>query len=155
MPLGQGIVQLLAAIPARIEMSGHSPTWRITGESFEAALGYARECLDDPAVTDARLRDRWWPRVTLTVTTDPELAAAAPPLGSLRAEVEDALRPPEAGSEPVRTAVAASAAAEDETPPADPEETLSALEAIFTHQEELRVARDRIPRQRGRSRSKE
>ena len=67
MPLGQGIVEVLRAIPPRIEVTGHGPTLRITAGSFDAALDDARERLDEPAVLDCELRYRFWPRVTLTV----------------------------------------------------------------------------------------
>lgn len=86
MPLGQGIAEILEAIPARIEVSGHAPTWRITGASFDAVLEYVEECFEDATVLACHRRDRLWPRVTLTVTTDPKLAARAPTLDDLRAE---------------------------------------------------------------------
>jgi len=79
MPLGRGIVELFEAIPDRIEVSGHAPTWRVTGGSFDAVVAYSDEAFDDPTVVAREDRSRWWPRVTLTVTTDPALAAQAPP----------------------------------------------------------------------------
>jgi hypothetical protein len=120
MPLGRDIVDVFEAIPERIEVSGHRPTWRVTGGSFEAALEYARDAFDGSAVVARDDHGRWWPRVTLTVTVDPALVAAAPPLGSF-------LDPEE--SEP------------------DPDIPL-VLERIFAHQEERRMARLRIPAQR-------
>ena len=38
MPLGKGIVEVFGAIPDRIEVSGHEPTWKVTGGSFEAGI---------------------------------------------------------------------------------------------------------------------
>ena len=84
MPLGRGIVEVFEAIPERIEVSGHRPTWRVTGGSFEAAFDYAREAFGGVAVVAREDRGRWWPRVTLTVTVDPALVATAPPLGFVR-----------------------------------------------------------------------
>lgn len=80
MPIRRGIVDLVEAIEDRIEVAGHAPTWRVTGGSFESALRFAREAYDDPVVISRTNRNRWWPRVTLTVTTDPELAADTPDL---------------------------------------------------------------------------
>ena len=80
MPLGRGIVEVFEAIPERIEVSGHGPTWRVTGGSFESALAFAQEAFGDTVVVAREDRSRWWPRVTLTVTQDPELAAEAPPV---------------------------------------------------------------------------
>lgn len=99
---------MLAAVRTRVEVSGHGPTWKVTAGSFEDALEYARGRFGDLTVLDRGDRDRWWPRVTLTVTTDSGLAESAPPWDEL-----------------ARPAVPAS------------------LEAIFAHQEELRVARQR------------
>lgn len=163
MPLGQGIVEVLRAIPPRIEVTGHGPTVRVTAGSFDAALDYARECYGDPAVLDCMLRYRFWPRVTLTVTTDPGLAAAAPPLEELR----DRLQEQEAGVRASRGAHRAVPGAHRAEPvPATPEEPvggpagpaaaepprepgLSTLEEIFAHQELQRQQRARIPTQRG------
>ncbi len=163
MPLGQGIVEVLRAIPPRIEVTGHGPTVRITAGSFDAALDYARECYGDPAVLDCALRYRFWPRVTLTVTTDPGLAAAAPSLEELRVRLQQE----EAGvrasrgahraapgahrAEPVAASVDPFAAPAE--PPGDSGEQgepgLSTLEEIFAHQELQRQQRARIPTQRG------
>ena len=82
MPLARGIAELWEAIPERIEVSGHAPTWRVSGGSFESALAYARDAYDHPVVLAREDRSRWWPRVTLTVSTDPALVATAPPLAS-------------------------------------------------------------------------
>src|SRR3954454_6569404 len=84
MPLGRDIVEVFEAIPARIEVSGHAPVWRVTGGSFDDAVAYAREAYGDPVVVAREDRNRWWPRVTLTVTTDPGIAAGAPPLEAFR-----------------------------------------------------------------------
>ena len=82
-PLPRGISALVEAIEDRIEVAGHAPTWRVTAGSFESALAFAREAYDDPVVVDRSDHHRLWPRVTLTVTTDPALAATAPPLEEL------------------------------------------------------------------------
>lgn len=149
MPLGQGIVEVLRAIPPRIEVTGHGPTVRVTAGSFDAALGYARECYDDPAVLDCELRYRFWPRVTLTVTTDPQLAGSAPPLDELRGRLQQE----EAGRRASRGAHRAGAgthrASAGVVPPEPPTELgLSTLEEIFARQELQRQERARIPAQR-------
>src|SRR6188768_2235876 len=79
MPLGRGIVEVFEAIPERIEVSGHGPTWRVTGGSFASALPFAEEAFGDTLVVAREDRSPWWPRVTLTETRDPALAADAPP----------------------------------------------------------------------------
>lgn len=134
MPLGQGILGVLEAIPQRIEMSGHAPTWRITGPSFDAVWAFAQEAIDNPVVIDRDDRARWWPRVTLTVTTDPALAAAAPTLEELRKPIVPAQVRKE---RPV-------AMWNDE----EYAESFSPLEEIFVHQEEVRAARRAVPEQR-------
>ncbi len=121
MPLGQGIEETWQAVRSRIEVSGHGPTWHITAGSFEAALGYARERFGDPAVLDRKDRSRWWPRVTLTVTTDPALAASAPALEDIARPAVPMQREPGSGSPDV----------EGDVMPAS-------LEAIFEHQERRR-----------------
>jgi hypothetical protein len=150
MPLGQGIVEVLRAIPPRIEVTGHGPTVRVTAGSFDAALAYARECYDDPAVLGCELRYRFWPRVTLIVTTDPELAGSAPPLDELR----ERLQTEEAGLRASRGAHRAGpgthrAEPEPARPAPSTEPGLSTLEEIFAHQELQRQERARIPTQRG------
>ncbi len=129
MPLGRGIVEVFEAIPDRIEVSGHGPTWRITGGSFDGVLDYAREALGETAVIGREDRGRWWPRVTLTVTTDPARMAEAPTL--------ETFADPVAADEPEPV----DATTYDESNP-------SPLEEIFAHQEERRLARRGIPRQR-------
>jgi hypothetical protein len=135
MPLGRGILEVFEAIPDRIEVSGEAPTWKITGGSFEGVLRYAREALGEIAVLGREDRTRWWPRVTLTVTTDPGLIAKAPP--------------PEAFAESDPTAEPAPGnLAEPAARPTGDDSFVSPLEEIFAHQEELRMARRRIPEQR-------
>lgn len=148
MPLGLGIVEVLRAIPPRIEVTGHGPTVRVTAGSFDAALDYARECYDDPAVLGCALRYRFWPRVTLIVTTDPELAMSAPPLDELRGRLQQEEAGLRASRHPAHRAEPGEHRAEpDAVPPAEP--GLSTLEAIFAHQEQQRQERARIPAQRG------
>jgi hypothetical protein len=170
MPLGRGIAELFEAIPERIEVSGHAPTWRVTGGSFESVLAYAREAYGETTVLAREDRSRWWPRVTLTVTTDPVLAAAAPPLETFAAGPEPTTEPtavPAEPAQPKRTSrrVGRHAAAvgpdvttaivvpEQRTEDLQPEEplTFGVLDEIFTHQEELRRVRlqIQIPGQRG------
>ena len=103
MPLGQGILDVLEAIPRRIEMSGHEPTWRITGASFDAVWQFALEVLPgDPVVVAREDRNRLWPRVTLTLTIDPTLAAGAPPIDELRTPRVPEQRQPPPGARPAR-----------------------------------------------------
>ena len=139
MPLGQGIVDVFEAITRRIEMSGHAPTWCITGPSFEAAWSFAQEVVDEPAVIDRHDHGRWWPRVTLTVTNDPALKAQAPSLDQLRTPpvLPDQRQPPKV------------------TPwdEAQDAPSLSPLEEIFAHQEAVRAARREVPEQRRGGRS--
>lgn len=155
MPLGQGIVEVLRAIPPRIEVAGHGPTLRITAGSFDAALADARERLDDPVVLDCELRHRFWPRVTLTVTTDPELAATAPALEVVRQRAVQQEEAARAARAPAHRAESGAHRGEPE-----PEEAcgqpggttgtgLAMLEEIFADQETARHERaGRIPRQR-------
>src|SRR6478672_4690014 len=100
MPLGRGIVEVFEAIPDRIEVSGHGSTRKVTGGSFEAVLDYAREAIGECAVTAREDRTRWWPRVTLTVTTDPAQMAAAPPLETFADPVEPDPVNPDPAPEP-------------------------------------------------------
>lgn len=95
MPLGQVIAEMWDAVRDRIEVSGKGPTWQVTAGSFDSALAYARTRFGDPVVLGRTDRDRWWPRVTLTVTTDAALAASAPrledltwPVGALPSSLE-------------------------------------------------------------------
>jgi hypothetical protein len=170
MPLGRGIAELFEAIPERIEVSGHEPTWRVTGGSFESVLAFAREAYDDPTVIGREDRSRWWPRVTLTVTTDPALAAEAPPLDTFAADPEPAPAPAvPAPAEPrptprrraggrhaadvgpqVVTEIKMPELPEQRTDDPGPDSPLSfgVLDEIFAHQEELRRKRLQIPGQR-------
>jgi len=134
MRLRRDVASVFEAIPDRIEVSGREPTWRVTGGSFEAVLAYARQAFDDPVVVARQDRQRWWPRVTLTVTKDPQLAAVAPPLEVLAAP------PSAADAEPEPTSYA------------EPASSLARLEDMFAYQEELRAetAQHRLPAQRHR-----
>ena len=153
MPLGLGIVEVLRAIPPRIEVTGHGPTVRITAGSFDAALDYARECYEAPAVVACELRYRFWPRVTLTVALDPELARSAPPLEELRRRAEEreaalrAARGPAHRADPGSSRTEPGMAVEPEMA-GEGEPGLSTLEEIFAHQELRRQERYRIPVQR-------
>ena len=132
MPLGKGIAEVFGAIPERIEVSGHEPTWKVTGGSFESVLAFARNAYGETTVIAREDRSRWWPRVTLTVTRDPVLAANAPDLATFaRPAVPGQARAPHAD-----------AVAEDVP------SFVSVLDEIFAHQEELRLARRDIPQQR-------
>lgn len=133
MPLGQGIAEMWDALRDRVEVSGHGPTWEVTAGSFDSALDYARERFDDPVVLRRVDRGRWWPRVSLTVTTDRELAATAPPLDELAIPVVPTQRTRD------------TAPAGLDQPARETAVLPSSLEAIFAHQEELRLARQRTP----------
>ena len=134
MPLGRGIVEVFEAIPDRIEVSGHEPTWKVTGGSFDAVLDYAHEAFGPCAVTAREDRSRWWPRVTLTVTTDRSEMAGAPPVGTFADRAPAPVPAPRSAAEA----------------PAPEDDALfaSSLDEIFAHQEELRMARRRVPEQR-------
>lgn len=119
MSLGLGIGDMMEALRDRVEVSGHDESWQITAGSFDDALGYARERFDEPIVLARRDRRRWWPRVTLVVSTDPDQADEAPPLEELARDPEPSARPVDDGGA---------------TP--DPDSELPAeLEAIFAHQD--------------------
>jgi hypothetical protein len=118
-------------------MTGHAPTWRITGPTFDAAWQFAQKALDHPIVTDREDRTRWWTRVTITVTTDPALAETAPPMEELR-------KPPPIPEQVRRERPVALWNDEEYA------ESFSPLEEIFVHQEEVRAARRSVPRQRNR-----
>lgn len=135
MPLGQGIGEMWGAVRDRIEVSGHGPVWDVTAGSFDSALAFAGESFGDVVVIGRRDRGRWWPRVTLTVTTDPVLASSAPPLEELATPVVPSqIRPDEARDSSSKRA--------RYDMPLD-------LEAIFAHQEQLRVARERVAEDAG------
>lgn len=139
MPLTRGIKELFEAIPDRIEVSGHSPTWRVTGGSFESVVSFAQDAFDDPVVLAREDRNRWWPRVTVTVTTDPVLASAAPPF--------ELLAHPQPEPEVVPETEPASAAERDERdePESGPERETT-LESMFAYQDRDRW--DLVPQQR-------
>ena len=118
--LGLGIGDMMEAVRDRVEVSGHDASWQITAGSFDDALGYARDRFAEPIVLARRDRSRWWPRVTLVVTTDPDLADEAPPLDELAREPEPPAQPEY----------------DDRAATPDPESELpAALEAIFAHQD--------------------
>ena len=131
MPLGQGIGEMWSAVQGRIEVAGHGPTWHVTAGSFDSALAYAREAFGEVVVLTRRDRDRWWPRVTLTVTTDLAAAASAPPLEDLARPVVPVQRTPDAP--------------DLDEPWSAGNRLPASLEAIFAHQEEQRMARQRTP----------
>src|SRR3954447_12907650 len=152
MPLGRDIVEVFEAIPARIEVSGHAPVWRVTGGSFDDAVAYAREAYGDPVVVAREDRNRWWPRVTLTVTTDPALAAEAPPLASF-SEPQPASLDELHGQDAVDDAAsdAWDASAAEPQRPAD-DQVYSPLEEIFASQEARRPRHLPDQRRPGRGR---
>lgn len=131
MPLGQGVGQMWDAVRDRVEVSGHGSTWHITAGSFDSALDYARDRFGDPVVLARRDRNRSWPRVTLTVTTDAALAGSAPRLDDIAHPTVPTQVTPAAAADAKR------GRSEDPLP--------SSLEAIFAHQEERRMARQGIP----------
>jgi hypothetical protein len=142
MSLTRGLRELIEAIPERIEVSGERPTWEVTGGSFESVVAYVEQAFGEPAVLSRRDRSRWWPRVTLTVTTDPQLAAQAPPLESL-AHPEPEQQPE---TEPVTEPQPAPPIAVSEPEPAgvEPSESsVTTLEAMFAYQEAARIPTQR------------
>jgi hypothetical protein len=152
MPLRHDIVGVFEAIPDRIEVSGSGPTWRVTGGSFEAVLAYARQAFGDPVVLDRQDRRRWWPRVTLTVTKDPALAAVAPPLETL-AQQQASEQPEPDATQPRELQPPAYVEPEPRSARPEPAVGLARLEDMFAYQEEVRAARTehRVPPQRRRS----
>jgi hypothetical protein len=147
MPLGQGIAEILEAIPARIEVSGHGSTWRITGPSFDAVVDYVEECFDEPTILACHRRDRLWPRVTVTVTSDPARAGTGPPLEELR---EQAAPPRHSGASGSNsTGTTHRAAGRRARRAAQVDDMPVSLDSIFEHQEAERAARlQAMPRQR-------
>jgi hypothetical protein len=158
MAIRRSIAELFEAIPERIEVSGHAPTWEVTGGSFESAATYAEQAFDEAVVIERRDRTRWWRRVTLTVTNDPELAATAPPLESLVApdrNAQEAVMEPEPDipDEPDEQPEEVSQDRVEDTlfdprHVEDEEHFESFLEEIFARQERLQEGR--IPEQRRR-----
>jgi len=80
MPFGRVISEMVADLRDRVEVSWRHDTWHVTASSFESALNYVEARFEDAAVLARRDHGRRWPRVTLEVSTDPALAAKAPPL---------------------------------------------------------------------------
>lgn len=128
MPLGRVIAETVADLRDRVEVSWHHDTWHVTAGSFESALRYVESRFDDAAVLARHDHGHRWPRVTLEVSTDPALAAKAPPLVELA-------HPPEqgAGLQPAPTRP---------LEPVDPPQAAASglptdLEAIFAEQNDL------------------
>lgn len=151
MPLGQGIGEMWDAVRDRVEVGGHGPTWQVTAGSFDSALAYAREAFGDVTVLTRRDRDRWWPRVTLTVTTDATTAATAPPLEDLARPAVPAQATAGSGGTGTERERTSSRRERTSRRGRGTGELPASLEAIFAHQEELRLARQRIPEQGGRA----
>lgn len=136
MPLGQGMTQMVQAVQDRIEVSEGDGVWHVTAGSFESALAYARERFGQPTVLARRDRGRWWPRVTLTVTTDAHRAAQAPPL-------EELAQPsvPEQRSSSAPVSDDTPPVSDDAPPAAEPDAAADrgplppSLEAIFSRQD--------------------
>jgi hypothetical protein len=143
MSVTRGLRELIEAIPERIEVSGERPTWEVTGGSFESVVAYAERAFGEPAVLSRRDRSRWWPRVTLTVTTDPQLAAQAPPLESLARPAVAPEPERQAEAKPERRAVVEP----EPVPPAEVDEasvsSVTTLEAMFAYQEAARIPAQR------------
>jgi hypothetical protein len=132
MPLGRVIAETVADLRDRVEVSWHHDRWHVTAGSFESALDYVEMRFDEAAVLARRDHGRRWPRVTLEVSTDPALAATAPPLSELAHPPEPVVAPtpvPEPQVEHVETLESEQATAS--VLPTD-------LEAIFAHQNDLR-----------------
>jgi len=130
MPLGQGIEEMWGAVRDRVEVSGQGPTWEVTAGSFDSALAFVRERFGDAAVLSRRDRNRWWPRVTLTVTTDSTLAATAPRLEDIESPAVPTQRTPTDGRQKKSKNAGYTMPLE--------------LEAIFAHQEQQRLAREGV-----------
>ncbi len=128
MPLGRVIAETVADLHDRVEVSWHHDTWHVTAGSFESALSYVEMRFDDAAVLARRDHGHRWPRVTLEVSTDPALAAKAPPLNELAHPPEPATLPP-VPTPPIEAALPEQMAAS--ALPTD-------LEAIFADQNDLR-----------------
>jgi hypothetical protein len=152
MRLGRDIVEVFEAIPDRIEVSGHAPTWQVTGGSFESVLSFANEAFDRPVVVARQDRRRWWPRVTLTVTTDPALAAEAPPLEDLAHPEPQPQPEPEPAAQAAPPPTPPPEAVSELPEPVEPGDTRVRLEDMFAYQEELRAsaAERRMPSQHRR-----
>jgi hypothetical protein len=144
MSLTRGLRELIEAIPERIEVSGERPTWEVTGGSFESVVAYAEQAFGEPVVLSRRDRSRWWPRVTLTVTTDPHLAAQAPPLESLAHPEPEQQPETEPETEPEPEPAPPVAVSEPEPVGVRPSESsVTTLEAMFAYQEAARIPTQR------------
>jgi hypothetical protein len=128
MPLGRVIAEMVADLRDRVEVSWHHDTWHVTAGSFDSALNYVETRFDDASVLARRDHGRRWPRVTLEVSTDPALAAKAPPL------IELAHPPDPATLQPVPTPPIEAVEPEPVAASALPTD----LEAIFADQNDLR-----------------
>lgn len=129
-PLGQAIADTMADLRERVEVDWHHDRWHVTAGSFESALEYVAARFPDAAVLARHDHGRRWPRVTLVVTTDPTLAATAPPLAALARPPEPEPRPeprPEPGPAP-----------RVPEPRREVVELPSVLEEIFLHQNDGR-----------------
>ena len=130
MPLGRVIADTVADLRDRVEVSQHHDTWLVTAGSFESAIRYVEARFEGAVVLARRDHGRRWPRVTLEVSTDPALAATAPPLTELA----------HPAAEPSTTL---QHAPEPTIEPAEPEPVAASwlptdLEAIFAHQNDRR-----------------
>ncbi len=128
MPLGRVIAETVADLRDRVEVSSHHHTWYVTASSFESALDYVETRFDDAAVLARRDHGRRWPRVTLEVSTDPALAAKAPPLDELAHPPRPAATPPPAPEQAADPVV---------SEPASAARLPTDLEAIFASQNDL------------------
>ena len=115
----------MADLRDRVEVSCHDDTWHVTASSFESALKYVETRWDGAAVLARHDHGRRWPRVTLEVSTDPALAAKAPPLTELAHPPKVAATPQPVPKPPIEPVEPEPVAASDL--PTD-------LEAIFAHQ---------------------
>ncbi len=129
MPLGRVIAETVADLRDRVEVSWHDDTWHVTAGSFESALGYVETAFDDAAVLARRDHGRRWPRVTLEVSTDPALAAKAPPLNELAHPPQPVATLPPVPAPPVEPV---------EPAPVPASNLPTDLEAIFASQNDLR-----------------
>ena len=130
MPLGRVIAETVADLRDRVEVSWHHDTWHVTASSFESALSYVETRFEDATVLARRDHGRRWPRVTLEVSTDPAMAAKAPPLVELAHPPAGATHQP--GPKPPVEPV-------EPAEPVEPEPVTASglptdLEAIFAHQ---------------------
>jgi len=133
MPLGRVIAETVADLRDRVEVSWHHDRWHVTASSFESALAYVRTRFDDAVVLARHDHGRRWPRVTLEVSTDPEMASEAPPLSELAHPPEPVTALPPA-PEPSPAPVEPEPVPEPEPAPNTASDLPTELEAIFAHQ---------------------